>query len=157
MKLSAKLKLATFLTLLAAVPFVAGMYSERVSAHGGEHTEVAQALDQKAPEQAPASDTYTYVAQPGDSYSLMARKAIQTYGIVNKANLSPAQIIYAETLLTQEANSPHLIRGQQVTIKVATVKNWVDKAGALSDTAKAAWQVYANGVDFNTNRVGQAS
>jgi hypothetical protein len=152
--LSTKLKLAALFAVLAAVPFVAGMYSERASAHEAQHTEVAQA---QVPQPALATEeAYSYTAQTDDSYTLMARKAIQTYGINANVNLSPAQIIYAETLLTQEASSPLLTVGQKVTIKTSTVKNWVDKAGALSAEAKTAWQAYANGVDFNTNHVGQA-
>jgi len=100
---------------------------------------------------------YQYVAQPGDSYSLMARKAIQTYGITAKVNLSEAQIIYAETNLTQDAGSPVLLKGQKVEIKEDAVKNWVEKAQKLSKAQQAAWNVYAQNANFNTNAVGQAS
>ncbi len=99
---------------------------------------------------------YNYVAQPKDSYTLMARKAIQTYGLTNKVKLSQAKIIYAETLLTQEAGSPYLNLGQKVSIKQDSVKNLVDKAQKLSKDQEAAWQTYAVGVNFNTNAVGQA-
>ncbi len=100
---------------------------------------------------------YQYVAQPGDSYSLMARKAIQTYGITAKVNLSEAQIIYAETNLTQDAGSPVLLKGQKIEIKEDAVKNWVEKAQKLSKAQQAAWNVYAQNANFNTNAVGQAS
>jgi hypothetical protein len=103
------------------------------------------------------SDSYTYTAQPGDSYSKMARKAVQTFGLKNKVNLSEAQIMFAETNLTKEANSPLLEKGQTVEIKEEAVKGWVDKAKELSAEKQAAWQKYTVGVDFNTNRVGQAS
>lgn len=101
--------------------------------------------------------TYKYVAQPGDSYSLMARKAIQTYGINEKVSLSEAQIIYAETNITKEAGSPVLTQGQTVEIKESTVKSWVDKAEDLTDEQEARWQPYAARANFNTNSVGQAS
>ncbi len=100
--------------------------------------------------------TYSYVAQPSDSYSVMARKAIQTYGINNKVKLSKAKIIAAETWLTQDAGSPVLALGQKVTITEAKVKNFVDTSAKLSATAEAAWNVYTVGVNFNTNAVGQA-
>ncbi len=156
--LSTKLKFIALFVLLAAIPFVAGMYTERASAHeAGQHTETAQAPAPQAP-QAPAAteEAYNYVAQSGDSYTLMARKAVQTYGINANVNLSPAQIIFAETMLAQEASSPMLTLGEKVTVKQSTVKNWVEKANALSPEAKTAWGAYANGVDFNTNHVGQA-
>lgn len=102
-------------------------------------------------------NSYSYVAQPGDSYSLMARKAIQTYGINNKVNLSEAQIIFAETHLTQEAESPVLVQGQKIEIKEDAVKNWVNKAKELTAEQQSAWNVYAQNANFNTNKVGQAS
>lgn len=103
------------------------------------------------------SQTYDYVAQPGDSYSLIARKAVQTYGIINKVNLSEAQIIYIETNLTQLADSPVLNEGQKVQIKTDDIKAWVEKAQKLTDAQEAAWNVYAQNANFNTNSVGQAS
>lgn len=104
----------------------------------------------------PAEKSYSYVAQPGDSYSKIARKAIQTYGIKNKIKLSNAKVIAAETWLTQEAGSPHLDAGQHVDVVEAKVKTVVDKATKLSKTQEAAWNVYTSGVNFNTNAVGQS-
>lgn len=103
-----------------------------------------------------AEATYTYTAQPGDSYSVLARKAIQTYGIKNKVNLSQGRILYAETNLTQEAGSPLLIQGQKVEIKESTVKNWVEKAKALSNDQASLWDTYTVGVNFNTNNAGES-
>lgn len=104
-----------------------------------------------------SDDAYTYTAQPGDSYTLMARKAVQTYGVNNSVNLSEAQIIFAETNLTLSANSPILNIGQEVTIERQTVAEWVEKAQQLSEEDQAAWDSYTAGVNFNTNAVGQAS
>lgn len=103
----------------------------------------------------PSSVMYIYVAQPGDSYSAMARKAVQTYGKKFKIHLSLAGIIFAETNLTQEAGSPWLMAGQTVSISEAAVKNWADKALNLTPAEAAAWQVYVPYVDFNTDHVGQ--
>jgi hypothetical protein len=101
------------------------------------------------------SKAYNYVAQPGDSYSVLARKATQTYGIETKTNLSEAQIIYIETNLTQDAGSPLLNQGQKVTIKESSVKAWVEKAQKLGDNEEAAWNYYVQFVNFNTNANGQ--
>ncbi len=120
--------------------------------------EMIQSTDQAQSSQAQQQgNVYSYVSQPGDSYSLMARKAIQTYGINNKVNLSEAQIIFAETHLTQDAGSPILVKGQKVEIKEDAVKNWVNKAKDLSAQQQSAWNVYAQNANFNTNKVGQAS
>lgn len=103
----------------------------------------------------PAADTYQYVAQTDDSYSVLARKAIQTYGIENKVNLSQAQIIAAETWLTQDAGSPILNEGQKVSIEKTTVKKFVEQAQKLSKEQQALWQPYTVGVNFDTRNNGQ--
>ncbi|MEX1059093.1 MAG: hypothetical protein WEC17_01530 [Candidatus Saccharimonadales bacterium] len=103
----------------------------------------------------PADVTYEYVAQSGDSYTKIARKAVQTYGLKNKVNLTPAGIIYAETNLTRGAGSPELNLGQKVEIKESTIHEWVDKARNLTDAQEAAWNFYVQLVDFDTNNVGE--
>lgn len=124
-----------------------------VSAHSDDdHKETAAAKEDDKKSEA----NYSYIAQPGDSYSVMARKAIQTYGVNNKVNLSQSRILYAETNLTQEAGSPLLIQGQKVEITQSTVKSWVDKAKALSNDQAAQWDMYTTGVNFNTNNVGES-
>ncbi len=102
-----------------------------------------------------ASVEYSYVAQAGDSYTKIARKAIQTYGFKKKVSISQAKIIFAETNLTQEAGSPRLEIGQKVSIKESVVKKWVDSAQKLSAAQEAAWQYYVQFVDFNTSAIGQ--
>lgn len=104
-----------------------------------------------------SNTNFNYVAQPGDSYTEMARKAVQTYGINSGTNLSGAQIVFVETNLTQAAGSPKLTLGQNVTINEDDVKQLVTKAQTLTEAQTAAWQVYADNVDFNTDSVGQAS
>ncbi|MCA9332117.1 hypothetical protein KC968_04235 [Candidatus Saccharibacteria bacterium] len=153
MKHITNLKFVALFAFLVAIPFVAGAYSER--AYAEEKTTQKQEQKADTKEEAKEEPTFAYIAQPGDSYSLMARKAIQSYGIVNKVNLSQAQIIFAETMLTQEAGSPSILVGQKVVIKQSTVKNWIEKAQKLSDKEKAAWNVYAQGANFNTDNVGE--
>jgi len=100
------------------------------------------------------SPAYTYTAQPGDSYSVLARKAVQTYGLAHKITLSHEQIIAAEAFLTTQAGSPELNEGQQVTIAIDSVKSAVDSAQKLSAGELALWDVYVQDVDFNTNANG---
>lgn len=152
-KLMASISLAAvFLFVTVVVP------TTTVSAHNGEDHGDDNSVVTQAQEgdNRDSATTYSYVAQKGDSYSLIARKAVQTYGITNKVNLSEGQIIFAETNLTQEAGSPALAAGQKVEIKQETVKSWVEKAEKLSDTQKTAWSYYAQFANFNTNAVGQS-
>ena len=100
--------------------------------------------------------TYAYIAQPGDSYSKIARKAVQTYGLKHKVDLSQSRIMYAETNLTQEADSPLLLQGQKVEIKESAVMNWVEKAKDLNNDQAAKWDKYTVGVNFKTDNVGES-
>lgn len=99
---------------------------------------------------------YNYTAQAGDSYTVLARKAVQTYGINEKVKLSPAQIVAAETSLTVNAGSIDLNEGQTVAIQKSAVKAAVDAAKKLSGDVLAAWEVYVPYVDFNTSTAGQS-
>ena len=124
----------------------------RVSAHDGvDHAneEEAEAHEQET------EGMYHYTAQPGDSYTKIARKAVQTYGIVEDVSLSQAQIIFAETVLTQRANEPLLNVGQEVSIGEELIAETVKNAEELSDEAEAAWEGYVASVDFNTDSVGE--
>ena len=127
-----------------------------VTAHGTKA--VAQGNDKKSDQSSSQpSVVYSYTAQPGDSYTKMARKAVQTYGLTSKVNLTQAGIVFAETNLTRQAGSPELNQGQKVEIKQSDVKSWVDKAKDLTEDQQAAWNFYVPFVDFNTNNVGEAS
>lgn len=102
-----------------------------------------------------SATVYTYTAQEGDSYTKIARKAVQTYGATEKVKLSQAQIVFTETNLTQTAGSPLLEVDQKVTLKKSDVKSIVEKAKKLDATTLAAWQAYVPYVDFNTDNVGE--
>lgn len=104
----------------------------------------------------PQEPSYRYRAQAGDSYSKMARKAVQTYGLTNSINLSGAKILYAETHLTLEAGSPQLNLDQDVFLTEASVKAWVEKAMAITAEEETAWDYYVQFVNFNTDNVGEA-
>lgn len=98
--------------------------------------------------------TYDFVAKEGDSYTVMARKSVQTQASKDKITLSNEQIVFAETNLTLAAGSPLLNVGQEVKIDRATVKTWVDNATKLTDAQKAAWTPYTVNVNFDTSNVG---
>lgn len=151
-------KLSAIVLVFALSIAAAAVLQPKATAHetGKPHEEqIAQAQTNNQP--TPAGVVYSYISQPGDSYTLMARKAVQTYGLKNKVNLSQAKILFAETNLTLKAGSPSLAVGQKVNISENDVKEWADKATKLTAAQEAAWNAYNVGVNFNTNAVGQAS
>ncbi len=129
------------------------LYAHEGDEQGQEPVAQAENTDQ---DQGQAASPYKYTAQPGDSYSEIARKAVQTYGFNKNVSLSNAQIVAAETFLTLEAGSPHLSVGQTVEISEASVKAAVEKAQALDQASLARWDKYTVNVDFNTNNVGES-
>ena len=141
------MKLLTLFKLTA----VLAVASAGLWASGGSNAQVAAHEESSNP----ADVEYSYAAQPGDSYTKMARKSVQTYGLKSKINLSPAAIIFAETNLTKAANSPALDEGQKVEIKESAIHDWVDKAQDLTDSQEAAWNYYVQFVNFNTDSVGE--
>ena len=159
----------TIVLALSAVALVAAVLlaspadkqADANKVQAAENTE--QNEPQKTEDEATETETteedavlYEYVAQAGDSFSKIARKAVQTYGLKHDVSLSQAQILFAETNLTLEASSPLLSQGEAVTVDEAAVKAWVDKAEDLSDEKEAAWAAYTVGVNFNTDNVGEA-
>jgi len=140
----------TVLVVIAALISPVLINSQGVNAQNGDEEVTPSSSEQ-------ATDvTYSYVAQPGDSYTKLARKAVQTYGAKHNVNVSQAGIIFAETNLARQAGSPQLNISQKVDIKESVVKDWVDKATRLSDAQKAAWGHYIQFVNFDTSQVGEA-
>lgn len=109
---------------------------------------------EKAKAEAAKTGEVTYTARLGDSYTVLARKAVQAYAHDTKVTLKPAQIVAAETHLTVGADSPYLNYGQKVTYDKAVVAKAVAGAQALSATELAAWQAYVPYVVFDTSHNG---
>lgn len=148
LKISIGVLVAAAFTVVALLMLQSYQLS-KVSAQEGSQEQSSENKDNNN------QDSYTFKAQPGDSYTKIARKAVQTYGIDNNVNLSSAGIVFAETSLTQHANSPELEVGQEVKISKDSVKKAAEEAGKLSDSQQKAWSKFAANVDFNTNSVGQ--
>lgn len=118
----------------------------------GEEQQPEESQDQEQNQ----STRYAYIAQPGDSFTKIARKAVQTYGFFENTNLSLAEIVAAETFLTSDAGFPALYVGQAVNLSEEAVKSAVEKAQGLDDAAEARWEHYVPHVDFNTDNVGES-
>lgn len=156
MKHLLKISALALFVAVGAFAFTSLTPSTTVAHEGEDHSEeVAQAENNEGSE-AEAKSPYSYTTQSGDSYTKIARKAVQTYGVNNNVNLSGAQIVAAETFLTNEAGSPSLTTGQEVSISEASVKAAVEKAQGLDETTLARWEKYVKYVNFDTNNVGES-
>lgn len=146
-------------TLALALLSVAGVFAASANSTTVAHETGEEHAHEAQDEQSDQTDSavYSYVAQPGDSYSLMARKAVQTYGLKNQVSLSEAAILYAEANLTQQAGMPQLEIGQHVDIAETTIAEWVGLAQKLPETDLVNWEYYAQFANFNTDSVGQES
>jgi|GEM_PF-6404831 len=102
-----------------------------------------------------SNKSYQYIAQPGDSYSVLARKAVQTFGIIEGVKLSGAEIIAAETKLTQDAGAMMLNENQSIDFDQSKVKSAIEWAQDLSESDKAAWATYVPFVEFDTRKNGE--
>ena len=110
----------------------------------------APAAKPETPKKTPAK-AYTYTARAGDSYTAMARSSVALYMQAQKLTLSPAQRVAAETYLTQAVGAPLLDVAQSVTIAGESVKDAVEKAQSLSDDELAAWDIFADQVDWDND------
>jgi lipopolysaccharide export LptBFGC system permease protein LptF len=94
---------------------------------------------------AESADSYVYTAKSGDSYTELARSSIIKYDQSNKdLELNAAQVTAAETWVTQEAGSPAINVGQEVSVSKTSVEKFAKQASSLDDSAKARWQKYAD-------------
>ncbi len=140
----------TVLVILAAV-----LAPVLLNGNNAVHAQPVTQNQTKTTSQQPLERAYSYTAQPGDSYTLLARKAVQTYGLTNEVDIGQDGVIFAETNLTLEARSPELLVGQPINIQESAVKQWVEKAKNLTVAEKAAWGYYIQFVNFDTSQVGE--
>lgn len=145
-----------FTKIVAGITVLAGIMVAGLVAAPSTHAQTKNEPKKDTQVTSTKEQTYTYTAQPSDSYSVMARKAVQTYGKKYKQNITQAGILFAETNMTLQAQSPFLTTGQKVVFKESVVKDWFTKAQKLTSAQQSAWAAYLPGVDFNTNAVGES-
>ncbi len=91
------------------------------------------------------SGDYVYIAKAGDSYTELARSSVIKFDqSTDEFELNTAQVTAAETWVTQEAGSPQINLGSQVTVSKASVEKFAKQAAELTDSAKGRWQKYAD-------------
>lgn len=111
----------------------------------------AENVDQEEPAQV----TYSYVAQPGDAYTQLVRKAVQTYGLKHDVSLGVGKIVAIETRVSEQSGWPVLSEGQTVSFSEGLVKAWIDETEDMSEADAAAWATYAPYIDFDTRHIGE--
>lgn len=99
--------------------------------------------------------TYSYVAQPGDAYTQLVRKAVQTYGLKHDVSLGVGKIVAIETRVSEQSGWPVLSEGQTVSFSEGLVKAWIDETEDMSEADAAAWATYAPYIDFDTRHIGE--
>lgn len=87
---------------------------------------------------------YTAQAEKGDSYTIIARRAIQQVVEQRQTQLSDAQKLAAETFLASNAGFPLLEVGQTVTILTTDIVSAIERASALSQDQQNVWLAYIN-------------
>jgi hypothetical protein len=116
-------------------------------------TPTVVAQEPPAPSPAPAAQpagNFSYVAQPGDSLSVMVRRSLQQFDQeFADVTLTPSAAIFAETAIVQRMGSPLLEIGQNVSIPRNLVVEYAAAGTKLSPEQVAAWQPYAAAADFN--------
>ncbi len=130
------------------------MTEQEKKAEKAKETKEKEEAAKKEKAEKAATGERTYTAQSGDSYAVLARKAVQGYAKDAEVSVSRAQIVAAETFLTTDAGSPLLEVGQQVTFDKGTVAKAVSDAQSLTSAELAAWQTYVPYVIFDTSKNG---
>ena len=109
----------------------------------------ADAKDKSQVTQQPANapkakpDSYTYIVQEGDSYSIIARRAISEHG---GSSLSSAQKIAAEAKLVEQAGWPEVDAGQSVKIDGTALSQAISSARSMTADEQQMWQSYADDI-----------
>lgn len=94
------------------------------------------------------SATYTYTTQPGESVSLLARKAMDQYLSESGGSLDRGQRLFFEVTLKNIYGAVPLEIGQVVNFSAADVVNTYQQAVNLSDSTLGAWTDRAISVGY---------
>ena len=99
---------------------------------------------EKAPEKTAAAGEHTFTATAGDSYTGLARQAVDKYADAHNLQLTDAERLDAEVALANDAGAPYLEVGQNVAIAESAVAaalpaqtETIDTDSAESKTTKS--------------------
>ncbi|MEK7583240.1 MAG: hypothetical protein AAB483_02470 [Patescibacteria group bacterium] len=88
--------------------------------------------------------TISEVVRKGDSYTLIARRAIASYGSM----LQPGQALYGETILAQKIKNQPLKTGAVIEIPQKLIAETLTNYNNLSPSQKSKWEAMARNVKF---------
>jgi hypothetical protein len=92
--------------------------------------------------------SYAFTAQRGDSLSRIVRRALQLRAVTDQPTA-----LYCENTIATGLGNESLPINQQVVIPYAVIDTCVTQAQSLTAVQRAAWQSYADTVDFNVTDV----
>lgn len=104
---------------------------------------VARSSTDSIESQDSGSNNYTYIAQSGDSYTTIVRRAINEHG---GSNLNSAQKIAAETKFIELTGQMEVDIAQNVTINNTMLSRAIEFARTISPDEQKVWQVYADSI-----------
>lgn len=87
---------------------------------------------------------YVYVANPGDSQTLLVRRSMNDYLEKQKITLSPEQKLYVETNITYKLGAKMLMVGEVVEVEEKDLREYVTSANNLTDEQILLWRQYLN-------------
>ncbi|MDX1766105.1 MAG: hypothetical protein R3313_04100 [Candidatus Saccharimonadales bacterium] len=119
-----------------------------------DQTEQESVSEPVAEPTASLPESFDYVAEECNNLTLLVRKSLQIYDAQTEdVELTSAQIIYAETNVTQKMGSFMLDIGDEVSVPRELVDEFATSSQDLSPGTLAAWDSYTPTVDFELDDI----
>jgi hypothetical protein len=155
MRTAYKMLAGNLLAILLMGVLTIGTVTAEDGVHKGGQPE-ATANSQQAASQ--SGNNYVFVTPEGGSLSVLARRAVQIFDQENNSiSLTSAQSMYIEANVVKELGDRYLEIGEKVSISRDRILALAQQSQSLSTTDTAAWQEYANNVDFNVGSIAPES
>lgn len=91
---------------------------------------------------------YAFSALPGDSLSRIVRRALQLRAVAD-----PPTAMYCENNISHELGGRYIEVAEQVVVTYDQIDTCVASAKSLDQAQKAAWQAYADTVNFDVSTI----
>jgi hypothetical protein len=139
-------------SLLVVITMLA--HSGLAVAHDGQNHDKETVAQSKSSNDTSTNDSYSFTTPEGGSMSVLARRAIQLYDQEdNSFNLTPAQAVYVEARLVNELGNRYLEIGEKISVAKSRIAALSKESLALDAASIAAWETYADTVDFNVSSI----